>query len=45
MAANDCNGFVFLPFSALTSYTTQSPQLTVELGYNVMKGTKYFVSI
>jgi len=45
MAANDCNAFVLLPFCSLTSYTTQSPQHTVKLGYNVMKGTDYSVSI
>ena len=44
MAANDCNAFVFLPFCSVTSYTTQSRQHTVKLGYNVMKGTEYFVS-
>ena len=45
MAANDCNAFVLLPLRSLTSYTTQSPQHTVKLGYNVMKVTEYFVSI
>jgi len=45
MAAKGCNAFVFLPFCSLTSYTKQSPQHTVKLGYNVMRRTEYFVSM
>jgi hypothetical protein len=35
-------GFVYIGYGALNCTTVFS---TVELGYNVMKGTEYFVSL
>jgi hypothetical protein len=41
----ECNLGTFTQSSAFAGFREYRPEGTVELGYNVMKGTEYFLSL